>query len=135
GAAADSAAAGNSWRAHANRDRCRARHTRDALQPLAWTRGVSAWYLEGGEMSENLAILQDLTRNALARTWFEQVLRYLRVRVSDTGEEFTVVDTGNGIEIMPGFVPPQRRKVLYGLFDPGDWYAKQFIVTVTSQNV
>jgi hypothetical protein len=88
-----------------------------------------------GKMSENLEILQGLTRNALARTWFEQVLSYLRVRVSDTGEEFTVVDTGNGIEVTPGFVIPQRRKLLYGFFDPGDWYAKQFIVTVNSQNV
>jgi hypothetical protein len=86
-------------------------------------------------MSENLAILQGLTRNAAARAWFEQVLSYLRVRVSDTDEEFTVIDTGHGIEVTPGFVPPQRRKLLYGLFDPGDWYARQFIVTVNSQNV
>src|SRR5688500_14197066 len=86
-------------------------------------------------MSENLEILQSLTRNPAARAWFEQVLTYLRVRVTDTGEEFTVIDTGDEIEVTPGFVPPQRRKLLYGLFDPGEWYAKQFIVSVTSQNV
>jgi hypothetical protein len=86
-------------------------------------------------MSENLAILQDLTRNAAARAWFEQVLSYLRVRVADTGEEFTVIAKEDGVEITPGFVPPERRKLLYGLFDPGDWYAKQFIVTVNSENV
>ena len=86
-------------------------------------------------MSENLEILQGLTRNPAACAWFEQVLRYLRVRVSDTNEEFTVIDTGRSIEVTPGFVPPERRKLLYGLFDPGDWYAKQFIITVTSQNV
>lgn len=86
-------------------------------------------------MSENLAILQDLTRNPLARNWFEQVLSYLRVHVSDTNEEFTVIANRDDVEIIPGFVPPQRRKLLYGLFDPGEWYAKQFIVTVTSQNV
>ena len=33
-------------------------------------------------MSENLAILQELTHNDLARSWFEQVLSYLRVRVA-----------------------------------------------------
>ena len=86
-------------------------------------------------MSENLEILQGLTRNPAACAWFEQVLSYLRVQVSDTNEEFTVIDTGNGIEVTPGFVPPMRRKLLYGLFDPGDWYAKQFIITVNSQNV
>ena len=86
-------------------------------------------------MSENLAILQELTHNDLARSWFEQVLSYLRVRVSDTGEEFTVMSKKDGVEVTPGFVEPDRRKLLYGLFDPGDWYAKQFIVTVTSQNV
>lgn len=86
-------------------------------------------------MSENLEILQNLARNPAARAWFEQVLNYLRVRVSDTGEEFTVISKPDGIEIHPGFVPPERRKLLYGLFDPGEWYAKQFIVTVESQNV
>lgn len=86
-------------------------------------------------MSENLEILQNLTRNAAARTWFEQVLSYLRVRVEDTDEEFTVIAKKDGVEITPGFVPPERRKLLYGLFDPGDWYAKQFIVTVKSENV
>lgn len=86
-------------------------------------------------MSDNLEILQGLTRNTTARTWFQQVLTYLRVRVSDTGEEFTVISKSSGIEITPGFVPPDRRKLLYGLFDPGDWYAKQFIITVSSQNI
>ena len=86
-------------------------------------------------MSENLEILQGLTRNPLARAWFEQVLTYLRVRVTDTNEEFTVISKSHGVEVTPGFVPPDRRKLLYGFFDPGDWYAKQFIVSVTSQNV
>jgi hypothetical protein len=86
-------------------------------------------------MSETLEILQGLTRNPSARSWFEQVLSYLRVRVSDTNEEFTVISRNDGIAILEGFVPPDRRKLLYGLFDPGDWYAKQFVITVTSQNV
>lgn len=86
-------------------------------------------------MSENLEILQELTRNPRACAWFTQVLSYLRVRVSDTGEEFTVVATGDEVEVTPGFLPPQRRKLLLGLFDPGEWYAKQFVVTVESQNV
>jgi hypothetical protein len=85
--------------------------------------------------SENLEILRGLTRNPSARAWFEQVLTYLRVRVSDTGEEFTVISRGSDVEVLPGFVPPDRRKLLYGLFDPGEWYAKQFIITVSSQNV
>jgi hypothetical protein len=84
---------------------------------------------------ENLTILQNLANKPAAREWFSQVLSYLRVRVSDTGEEFTVITKGDEVEITPGFVPPQRRKLLYGLFDPGEWYAKQFIVTVSSQNV
>ncbi len=86
-------------------------------------------------MSENLEILQSLTRNPSARAWFEQVLNYLRVRVTDTNEEFTVISKHDGVEVTPGFVPPDRRKLLYGLFDPGDWYAKQFIISVSSQNV
>jgi hypothetical protein len=86
-------------------------------------------------MSENLAILQDLTRNPHATRWFVQVLSYLRVRVSDTDEEFTVIATGDTVEVTPGFLPPARHKLLFGLFDPGDWYAKQFIVTVSSENV
>jgi hypothetical protein len=86
-------------------------------------------------MSDNLEILQGLTRNPQARAWFEQVLSYLRVRVSDTNEEFTVISRSDGVVILPGFVPPDRRKLLYGMFDPGDWYAKQFIITVESQNV
>lgn len=86
-------------------------------------------------MSENLEILQSLPRNPYARAWFQQVLSYLRVRVSDTGEEFTVISEGDEVTITPGFVPPNRKKLLFGLFDPGEWYAKQFIVTVASQNV
>lgn len=86
-------------------------------------------------MSENLTILEELTQNAAARQWFAQVLSYLRVRVSDTGDEFTVKADGEHVEVSVGYVPPTRRKLLYGMFDPGDWYAKQFVVTVESQNV
>ena len=86
-------------------------------------------------MSENLEILQGLTRSPYARAWFQQVLSYLRVRVSDTGEEFTVISDGDAVTITPGFVLPNRKKLLFGLFDPGEWYAKQFIVTVNSHNV
>jgi hypothetical protein len=86
-------------------------------------------------MSENSELLQSLAQNPQARTWFEQLLSYLRVRVSDTGEEFTVISKKTGVEITPGFIPPDRRKLLYGIFDPGDWYAQQFVITVSSQNV
>lgn len=86
-------------------------------------------------MSENLAILQGLTGDPVARMWFQQVLTYLRVRVSDTNEEFTVISRGDTVEVTPGFIPPDRRKLLYGFFDPGEWYATQFIVTVKSENV
>jgi hypothetical protein len=86
-------------------------------------------------MSENLAILQNLTRNPSAVEWFTQVLSYLRVRVSDTNEEFTVLANEGAVEVQSGFLPPARRKLLYGLFDPGEWYAKQFVITVESQNV
>ena len=86
-------------------------------------------------MSENLTILEGLTQNAAARQWFVQVLSYLRVQVSDTGEEFTVMADGDKVEISTGFVPPARRKLLLGMFDPGEWYAKQFVITVESQNV
>jgi hypothetical protein len=89
----------------------------------------------GGGMSENLAILQSLAENPHARAWFQQVLTYLRVRVSDSDEEFTVISKGDRVEIATGFVPPERRKLLYGFFDPGEWYATQFIVTVKSENV
>jgi hypothetical protein len=86
-------------------------------------------------MSENLEIMQGLTRNPTAQEWFKQVLTYLRVRITDTNEEFTVFNRKEGIVIAPGFVPPERRKLLYGLFDPGDWYAKQFIIDLTGQNL
>jgi len=86
-------------------------------------------------MSDNLKILQGLTKNAVAATWFKQVLTYLRVRVSDTDEEFTVISKRDGVEVSPGFVPPDRRKLLGGFFDPGEWYATQFIIAVNSENV
>lgn len=86
-------------------------------------------------MSDNLEVLQNLTKNKVAVEWFNQVLTYLRLKVSDTDEEFTVINKRDHVEVTPGFVPPDHRKGVSGYFDPGEWYAKQFIVSVSSQNL
>jgi hypothetical protein len=86
-------------------------------------------------MSENLRILQELANRPAARAWVEQVVSYVRLQVTDTGEEFTVFCRPQGVEIVPGFREPDRRPILFGLFDPGDWYAKQFILPLTSENI
>jgi hypothetical protein len=86
-------------------------------------------------MSDNLELLQNLTKNPVAVDWFKQVLTYLRLRVTDTNEEFTVINKRDHVEVTPGFVPPDRRKLVSGLFDPGEWYAKEFIITVSSENL
>lgn len=86
-------------------------------------------------MSENLRIVEELTQNPAACRWFTQVLSYLRVNVEDTGEQFTVTADGETVTVHPGFIPAARRKLLFGLFDPGEWYAKQFILSLRSENV
>jgi hypothetical protein len=86
-------------------------------------------------MSENLQLLQSLADKPAASQWFRDVLSYIRLEVTDTGETFTVICRGERVEVKPGFQPPARRKVLLGLFDPGDWYAKQFILPLKSENI
>jgi hypothetical protein len=86
-------------------------------------------------MSENLAILQELAQQPTARAWVEQVVSYVRLRVTDTDEEFSVFCRPEGVEVVPGFRPPPRAPILFGLFDPGAWYAEQFIIPLSSQHI
>ncbi|HXF60570.1 MAG TPA: hypothetical protein VNK95_03065 [Caldilineaceae bacterium] len=86
-------------------------------------------------MSETLQILQELANRPAAREWVQQVVSYVRLQVTDTNEEFTVICRPAGIEVVPGFRPPDRRPILFGLFDPGKWYAEQFIIPLTSENI
>lgn len=86
-------------------------------------------------MSDNLAILQALAEQPAARAWVQQVVSYVRLRVTDTGEEFSVFCRPEGIEVVAGFRPPPRHPILFGLFDPGAWYAEQFIIPLNSQNI
>lgn len=55
--------------------------------------------------------------------------------MTDTGEQFTIVNRGDHFEVLNGFQPRERKKILFGLLDPGEWYAKQFIVPLQSQNI
>ena len=86
-------------------------------------------------MSTNLQLLQALANKPVASQWFTDVLDYIRLKVTDTDEEFTVIRRGDRVDVAPGFQPPVRKKILFGLFDPGDWYAKQFILPLASENV
>ncbi len=86
-------------------------------------------------MSDSLQVVRELAANPVASTWFAQVLSYLRVHVEDTGEDFTVTADGQRVEVHPGIVPFDRKKVLFGLFDPGEWYAKQFVLKLNSEHV
>ncbi len=86
-------------------------------------------------MSENLQLLQALANRPSAIAWFKELLDEIRLNVTDTGEQFTIVNHGDRVEVLSGFHAPSRRKILFGLLDPGDWYAQQFIIPLQSQNI
>jgi hypothetical protein len=86
-------------------------------------------------MSENLQLLQTLAANPAVARWVSDVISYLRLRLTDTDEEFTVVCEKGKVQVLPGFQPPVRRPILFGTFDPGDWYDRQFILPLTNENL
>jgi hypothetical protein len=86
-------------------------------------------------MSANLQALQALAAQPAASNWFRKMLNEIRLSVTDTGEKFTVVAHPEHVEVFEGYQKPQRRRLLFGLFDPGDWYAQQFIIPLKSENI
>ena len=86
-------------------------------------------------MSQNLSLLQTLAEQPAVQQWVGDLINYVRLQITDSGEEFTVLRQGQRLAVAPGFVAPVRRPILFGLFDPGDWYAKQFILPLNSNNL
>jgi hypothetical protein len=70
-------------------------------------------------MSSNLALLQGLTDNPAARAWFRGLFACVQLEVTDTGEQFTVLSSGDRAEVRPGF--------------EGD--RPNFVVAITSEQV
>lgn len=78
-------------------------------------------------MSENLQQLQTLTQNPAAVKWFDGLFRVARIEVTDTGEQFTLRNTGGAFEVIqgfdddkPNFIMPlesQNIRNLVGFFD------------------
>lgn len=53
-------------------------------------------------MSENLTCLQDLAARPSARKWFDGLFHRVHIRLTDTGEEFTVTQDGGEAQVEPG---------------------------------
>ncbi len=86
-------------------------------------------------MSANLQALQDLAAKPVASDWFSKILNELRLSVTDTGEQFTIISYNDRVEVVNGYQNPRRSKILFGLFDPGHWYATQFVIPLKSENI
>ena len=55
-------------------------------------------------MSENLKHLQELAQRPSAVHWFKGLFHRVHVRVTDTGEEFTVTHLGDAVRAEPGLL-------------------------------
>jgi len=89
-------------------------------------------------MSENLQLLQQLAQKPSVKAWFLEAFTQVHLRVTDTGEEFTILNRGSHAEVLSGFHASARKTkgLLAGLgFDPSGWYARQFTVPLQSQNI
>ncbi len=89
-------------------------------------------------MSENLELLQQLAQKPSVKAWFMEAFSQAHIRVTDTGEEFTILNRGTSVEVLSGFHWLERKQK--GLaarlgFDAGGWYARQFIVPLQSANI
>ena len=54
-------------------------------------------------MSENLQRLQALAHQPAAVEWFKGLFNRVHVEITDTGERFTIVRRGDGMEVTDGF--------------------------------
>lgn len=89
-------------------------------------------------MIENLMLLQQLAQKPSVRAWFIEAFSLVRLKVTDTGEEFTILNRDPDVEVINGFRPPEKgRKGLLGLLglNPSDLYTEQFIIPLQSQNI
>ena len=89
-------------------------------------------------MSENFQLLQQLAQKPSVNAWFVEAFSQVYLQVTDTGEEFALLNRGTHVEVLSGFHTPERKKkgLLAWLgFDPSGWYAQQFIVPLQSQNI
>jgi len=88
-------------------------------------------------MSENFQMLQALAQKPSARNWFMNAFSKIHIKITDTGEEFTLLNRGTQVEVTNGFHNPERKKdFLASLgFDPAGWYARGFIVPLQSENI
>ena len=55
-------------------------------------------------MSDVLQLLQTLAGKPAASQWFREILSYIRLEITDTGEAFTVIRQGDRVEVTPGFL-------------------------------
>lgn len=53
-------------------------------------------------MTENLNLLQGLTRNRAAVDWFKGLFKRAHLELTDTGEKFTIVHHGDSVEAFEG---------------------------------
>jgi hypothetical protein len=89
-------------------------------------------------MSEALELLQQLAQKPSVRAWFMEAFFQVHIKLTDTGEELTILNQGTSVEVLSGFhVPKRKHKGLAARlgFDPGGWYARQFIVPLETQNI
>jgi hypothetical protein len=94
--------------------------------------------VERGVVSDNLQLLQELAANPAAAAWFTTTFSQAHLRVMDTGEQFTLLARGDRVDVVSGWqaVPRQANSVLQRLgFDPGAWYAQQYILPLDSPTI
>ena len=88
-------------------------------------------------MSENFQLLQQLAQKPSARAWFMNAFSKVHLKITDTSEEFTLLNRGTHLEVTNGFHNPERKKDFLARlgFDPAGWYARGFIVPLQSENI
>ena len=89
-------------------------------------------------MGDAVQLLQELANTPAAAAWFTQAFSKVYLKVTDTGEQFTLVARGDRVEVVTGWqaAPRAARSWLQWVgFDPGRWYAEQYIVPLETQNI
>ncbi len=89
-------------------------------------------------MSENLLLLQQLAQKPSVRAWFIEAFSLVRLKITDTGEEFTILNRDPDVEVVTGFPPHQHgRKSASGWFGLylSNLYTDHFIIPLQSQNI
>ena len=89
-------------------------------------------------MSENLRLLQEWANTPAGAAWYTQGFSRTFVRLTDTGEHATLLARDGAVEVLAGFQPGERRprRLRHWLgFDPGRWYAEQFILPLDGRAI